>query len=143
MSDICAKSGGCNCQRDYDEDYDGTGCACVACPNVKLCGAWMPSAYLANHRGTCVNCAVSWGKALIFVAMTEECSICYNHPEEGVRHPSECAGKHTFCIPCIKLMYWGPEDNDEENTFTPHVTCPLCRKEFIPDWLKRCTTGSS
>ena len=133
-TDVCAKSGAPNCERDFDKEYDGSQCACVACPNVRLCKQWMPSGYM-NLRGLCFNCDVIWGKDLSFVEMTEECPICFGRPVGGgVRHPSGCG--HVFCAPCTKRMFCGSgDDEDEEDEY--FTACPLCRKETIPEWKKK------
>ena len=140
MDEICAKSGGGNCQRDFDSEYDGTECGCAACPNVKLCGQWAPSIFFDCHRGTCGDCAVFWGKALTFVAMTEECPICYEQSVDGVRHPSNCAGEHIFCIPCTRRLWWGDATDSSDESVRDYSVCsnkcPLCRKESMPDWVR-------
>jgi hypothetical protein len=141
-TDVCDKSCGGNCERDFDKKYDGSQCSCVACPNVKLCGSWLPSAFLGCHRGRCMKCAITWDKTLSFVEMTEECPICFNSiVGEGVCHPSDC--DHVFCTQCTKRLYWGLEDEDEydEDEYESdeqaiHTTCPLCRKDCVPDWFQ-------
>jgi len=95
-----------------------------------------------------MNCAVTWGKALEFVTMSEECAICYNEPEEaeeGVKHPSDCDGEHVFCITCTKRLYWPGRFVDDDASLNSEEelavenssssTCPLCRKETVPDWV--------
>jgi hypothetical protein len=124
-TDVCARSGVANCERDFDEGYDGSQCACVACPNVRLCGRWMPSVFLGCNRGYCTNCAVLWGKTLSFVEMTEECPVCLGQPVGGgVRHPAGCG--HVFCVPCTRRLFYGSGDDDDDDD--RHTECPLCRK---------------
>lgn len=59
--DVCTRSGDGNCQRDVDPGYDGAACACVPCPNAKLCGRWMPPFFLWCNDGYCFGCAITWG----------------------------------------------------------------------------------
>jgi hypothetical protein len=61
--------------------------------------------------------------------MTGECSVCLGEASEGVIHPSRCPGKHVFCVPCTRQMYWGPDNDVDENNseWVPLLTCPLCR----------------
>ena len=128
-ADVCARSGDGNCQRDVDPGYDGAACACVPCPNVKLCGRWMPPFFLQCNDGYCFGCAITWGGGLEFVPMTGECSVCLGGVSEGVIHPSRCPGKHVFCVSCTRQMYWGPDSDMHENDsgWVPLQTCPLCR----------------
>lgn len=127
--DTCAKSGNGNCQRDVDPTYDGSGCDCVPCPNVVLCGQWMPRFFLLCHGGFCFGCATTWGIELDFRTMQDVCSVCLQDCAIGVRHPSECAGGHVFCVACTRQLYWGVDDSseNEEELWGADTRCPVCR----------------
>lgn len=95
-----------NCPAERNPSADA--CLCPPCPNHRLCGMYyIPQVYLDIHRGTCGNCAASFGKALSFVEEEFECSVCREGHPVGIRHPSNCI--HVFCIDCTRHLFWGDE----------------------------------
>ena len=83
----------------------------VGCKNAAVCrqsivapAALMLPSYAA--RGVCVNCDVSGGHALDIVASTDECPVCYEPMELGVKwNANSCV--HRFCPACFHQMMWG------------------------------------
>lgn len=97
------KDGNCPAENDCNP----TACGCPPCPNALLCGVFhIPEAYLQIHRGTCGNCAASFGRALVFVETRSNCVICLERKTTHVEHPAGCG--HRFCVDCIRTMIWPP-----------------------------------
>ena len=93
----------------FESNPDPSACLCPPCPNFRLCKIYhIPQVYLDIHRGTCGNCAASFGKALSFVEQEFECSICLDSHSIGIKHPSGC--DHVFCVPCIHRLFIGTEN---------------------------------
>lgn len=77
----------------------------MPCSNVLLCGyteclAGLPS---FEARGVCLNCDVSFGKALTFGVA--ECAVCLEDAKTVVEYPG-CPHKHAFCVGCFTEMVW-------------------------------------
>ena len=88
-----------------EDDPDPTACGCPPCPNARLCGVHhIPAVYLDIHRGTCGNCAASFGRPLAFVERESDCAICLQATPVQVEHPAKCG--HHFCVDCTRTMIW-------------------------------------
>ena len=83
----------------------------VCCKNAAVCrrsivapAALMLPSYAA--RGLCLHCDIKGGHELDIVASTEECPVCYEPMELGVKwNADSCA--HRFCAACFHQMIWG------------------------------------
>jgi hypothetical protein len=84
--------------------------ASVRCSNYALChGEWEPEYSATNwgSKGVCVNCDVSFGRALTFInkAPPEECITCFETESVFVAWPG-CRAAHSCCVTCFKRMVW-------------------------------------
>ena len=85
-----------------------------SCPNSKFClELQIPRSILNVHRGTCTNCAISFGRVLTFSKEEKECPICLETTVDNMVHPSECG--HIFCIACLRRLFW-PQFYREDNS---------------------------
>jgi len=126
--DICNGDGFCLTQTGNGYTYikrDGISCDhnCqpVKCPNFLVCEVYYPQHILWCHKGTCVNCAISFGR-LEFLENTE-CPICFE-TKLGVK-TNKC--EHSICVDCFKKChmpsYWNvgepqfPYDSDVEDRY--------------------------
>ena len=76
-----------------------------SCPNSKFCLQFqVPSSIFNVHRGTCPNCAISFGRVLAFSKEEIDCPVCLETTVDNMVHPSGCG--HIFCISCVRRLFW-------------------------------------
>jgi hypothetical protein len=87
----------------------------VSCPNAEFCLVWeIPRRVLDCHRGTCMNCAIHFGRELKFTSEETECPVCLETTKKNMFHPSGC--RHIFCVACVRRLFF-PEREDTSKEY--------------------------
>jgi len=140
----CNGDGECLLQDDINEYSKNPEILCihncipVKCKNFEICGCMFPKMYIGcwGGKGCCVNCDMifgEWngGKGILEISENiQECCVCLE--EKKLVSLPKCI--HSVCIECLKKLYFGEEDeyDDDDNVFTEcnkaTSKCPLCRK---------------
>lgn len=83
-------------------------CVSVKCANFLVCDTILPKCITYVHKGTCMSCAYTFGKAPLWNGKLSfyesvECPICFEE-KPGIKHPN-C--DHKVCIECFKSCIYG------------------------------------
>jgi len=100
---------------DFTCMYD---CKALPCPNVSVCGAWVPKWLLGLKRsGVCIGCDCKFQKKLDTVETTD-CPVCLE-TKPGVVMP-KCT--HSMCVDCFKrCMYGAPDEPEPQFPYSEEV----------------------
>ncbi len=139
----CTGDGSCLTQ-NYDLSYDEKEneicefkCKGIRCSNYEFCKNINPEwLFNTNTCNTiCKSCDINFGEVLEIIKLTEECSICYCDPTDGIKQ--KCG--HKLCFKCFEKIYSSEEEEEEEGQVPTSINsqkCPLCRYQFKQEWLK-------
>ena len=116
MSMICHGNGDCLTQTTNCNTYGKApgwsctyNCTPLPCPNVSVCGTWIPKWILELKRsGVCISCDSQFHKKLDTVETTD-CPVCLE-TKPGVVMP-KCT--HSMCVDCFKRCMYGAPDEPE------------------------------
>ena len=121
----CTGNGECLTQtineNTYEKDADFTcmyDCRPLPCPNVSVCGAWLPKWLVGLKRsGVCISCDSQFHKKLDTVETTY-CPVCLE-TKPGVVMP-KCT--HSMCVDCFKrCMYGAPDEPEPQFPYSEEV----------------------
>jgi hypothetical protein len=116
---ICKGDGSCLEQTDYRNVYKkyenvscNHSCQSIQCPNYLVCERLEPQWVLWCHKGTCMNCAVTFHGYLQFQENIE-CPICTETSMcvKGLK----CS--HYICVDCFKRCHLPPYWDDPQPEF--------------------------
>jgi hypothetical protein len=117
---VCNGDGSCLIQSDINE-YTRRCCLvdpmCVPVrfPNYLICDTTLPLWVLHCHRGTCMNCAIEYGRRLVFyhpeISKRPMCPVCLEEQDCFVLH--HCS--HGICVPCMRRDGWILESPQAED----------------------------
>jgi hypothetical protein len=117
----------------------------IKCPNFDMCGTIAPEWYYECHRGTCMNCAITFGGKLTFYESEEECIVCL----ETGKTVKFLRCNHKVCHKCFKRCFYGKEREEEPvfpyddniwDEYEEDENNEKWLKEYplISEWNKRC-----
>ena len=81
----------------------------IPCPNFEFCVHSCPQWVFDCHRGTCLNCGITFNSQRLSFTNFEDpidCPICLDSKHNFIKHPAGCG--HEMCRDCFRET-WCPK----------------------------------
>lgn len=133
ITPACHGDGSCLQQSFSPNDYIYSfpcvhNCKPLPCYNSFVCNRICPLWCLNIHGGTCINCAVSFGK--LYFNGTNECPVCLDN-KDLIKLPN-CS--HAMCSDCFKRCYMYSDDINEPPFPYPDIEEEYFDNQDDPQW---------